>query len=128
LSTSPAEAIGNRAIVRRSFGQLADASLGVATTPVEVLNESQIEQGFAALGAAHAIRYDIGTVSTSPAFSRAGVLASYSADFAAVASAASMPGAASAHFSDGRPTVGNQTLARLHFRVVPPVGLEPTLP
>ena len=84
MSTSPAEAIGNRAIVRRSFGQLADASLGVATTPVEVLNESQIEQGFAALGAAHAIRYDIGTVSTSPAFSRAGVLASYSADFAAV--------------------------------------------
>ena len=49
MSTSPAEAIGNRAIVRRSFGQLADASLGVATTPVEVLNESQIEQGFAGL-------------------------------------------------------------------------------
>ena len=87
--------------------EAAAASLGVATMAVEALSESQIEQGFATLVvgraralyilddpfyvgriaeliAAQAIRHGIATVSTSPAFSRAGVLASYGADFAQV--------------------------------------------
>jgi putative ABC transport system substrate-binding protein len=85
----------------------AAAALGVTVTPVEARSEAAIEQGFAALGAARvhalyilddpfyvgriaqliaalAIRHGIATVSTSPAFSRAGALASYGADFAAV--------------------------------------------
>jgi putative ABC transport system substrate-binding protein len=85
----------------------AAAALGIAVTPVEARSEAAIEQGFAALGAARlhalyilddpfyvgriagliaalAIRYGIATVSTSPAFSRAGALASYGADFATV--------------------------------------------
>ena len=95
------------ALEERKDIEAAAAALGVATVAVEARDEAAIEQGFAALQAAGvpalyilddpfyvgrvaegiaagAIRRRLGAVSTSPAFSRAGALASYGADFAAV--------------------------------------------
>ena len=85
----------------------AATALNITTMAIEACSETEIEQGFAMLAerqvkalyilddpvftgrlaeliATLAIRHGIAAVSTSPAFSRAGVLASYGADFAEV--------------------------------------------